>query len=344
MKAPRRWYRRPIPLMGLGGLLTLTGGLGWITDHSVDRIVVPRHYGAEPWMQEILRQPELSGLQLKKFEVSTRDGLILQAMVAQPGAAAGTTAKGKPVTAALVQAGLIKEQAGMPGARGTLVLLHGFNARKEHMLPFAERFCAAGFRCVMFDSRGHGDSGGTYATFGSRESDDLRRVIEGARQLAGPDGLGPLGLMGYSMGGAVALQAQPTLPEVKALATVSTFADFRGVISRQAGERYARLAGPLLPLVRSGTQWRAGFDPWAIRPVEAASQLTCPLFLAHGSEDGLIPVSHVHQLATAAGPRVRQLMVIPGGTHGRVFITGGDGLWGAMAVFFARELGSAAPG
>jgi alpha-beta hydrolase superfamily lysophospholipase len=262
-------------------------------------------------------------------------------LVAEPGPAAGTTVKGKPVTAALAMAGL---ERGQPGGRGTVVLLHGFNARKEHMLPFAERFCAAGFRCVLFDSRGHGDSGGTYATFGSKETEDLQRVIEGARSLVGPAGLGPLGLMGYSMGGAVALQAQPELPEVKAVATVSTFADFRGVITRQAGQRYSRLGLPLLPLLRTGTQWRAGFDPWSIRPGVAAGRLTCPLFLAHGSDDGLIPVSHVHQLAAAAGSRVRQLMVIPGGTHGRVFITGGDALWGAMTVFFARELAVGRPG
>ena len=325
-------------MMGMSGLVAVAGGAGWLTDQGVKRLVVPRQYVAEPWMEEITRRPEGSGFQLKKFTVPTADGLSLEAMVVTPTAAAGTTKRGQVVTAALKKAGL-PARPGKTGIRGTVILLHGFNARKEHMLPFAERLCAAGFRCVLYDSRGHGDSGGEYATFGARETEDLRRVIEAARPLAGPSGFGPLGMLGYSMGGAVALQGQSKLPEVHALATVSTFADFREVITHQVAKKWQGLGQSLLPLVRGETRWIAGFDPWDIRPVEAARHLTCPLFLAHGDQDALIPVSHVHRLATAAGPQVKTVMVIPGGTHGGVFTAGGDDLWGQLVVFFVRELG-----
>ncbi len=293
-------------MMGLGGLLTLGGGAGWLTDQGVRRLVV-----------------------------ATAEGLSLQAMLLEPTPVAGTTKRGLAVVAALKKQKLDPR----PGVvRGTVVLLHGFNARKEHMLPFAERFCAAGFRCVLYDSRGHGDSGGRYATFGVRETGDLRRVIEAARPLAGPGGLGPLGLLGYSMGGAVAMQAQPDLPEVKALASVAAFADFRDVITNQATRRWQGFGTPLVPLVRKETRWKAGFDPWDVRPVEAVTRLTCPIFLAHGEADALVPVSHVHRLAAAAGARLQQVMLIPKGTHGDVFMTGGDALWGRLAVFFVSEL------
>jgi alpha-beta hydrolase superfamily lysophospholipase len=286
-------------------------------------------------MNAITVQPQKSGFRIQRFKVETADHLTLQAMVVEPTSASGSTARGQVIVKALKKQGLARA----PGhIRGTLVLLHGYNARKEHMLTFAERFCAAGFRCVLYDSRGHGDSGGEYATFGTHERDDLHRVLEAARPLAGQAGFGPLGLMGYSMGGAVALQAQPGLPEVKALATVSTFADFRDVIQAQAGKQWHGLGRPLLPLIRQETRLKAGFDPWDIRPMEAAQNLTCPLFLAQGSDDALVPGNQIHLLAAAAGPQLRQAKVIPGGTHGSIFIAGGDSLWTDLVLFFVREL------
>lgn len=334
----RPWYRRIFPVMGLSGLMMAGGGVGWLTDAGVKRLVVPRQYPTEPWMDNITGDPEASGFRLQRFTVTTADQLALQAMLLEPTAGAGTTKRGLVIRAAL-RAAQLPEPAGR--IRGTVILLHGFNARKEHMLPFAERLAAAGFRCVVFDSRGHGDSGGEYATFGIRETDDLQRIIAAADALTGRQGLGPLGLLGYSMGGAVALQAQPTLPQVKAVATVAAFADFREVVTGQASRRWRGAGTPLLPLVRWETEWIAGFDPWQIRPMEAARRLTCPLFLAHGTADSLIPVGQVHQLAAAAGLKTREVMVIPEGTHGNVFMTGGDALWGKLAVFFVRELAAA---
>lgn len=338
-RSRRRWFCRPWPLCCLSGLLALGTGACGLVNQSVTRLVEPRQYAAEAWMNEITSQPEKSGFHLKPFTVRTSDGLNLKAMILTPAGAAGSTDRGLR-TAALKQAGLPPAK----GVRGTLMLLHGFNARKEHMLPFAERMCAAGFRCVIYDSRGHGDSEGDYATFGTRETDDPKRVLAAAREQVGAGGLGPVGLLGYSMGGAVALQAQPSLPEVKALASISTFAVFRDVITKQASLKYRGWGRPLLPLVRHGASWRAGFDPWSIRPDQVAARLTCPLFLAHGAEDALIRVDHVHRLAAAGGARVQQVMVIPKATHGSVFSIGGDALWNALAVFFVQAMpaGSAA--
>lgn len=338
MKSPtdrRPWYRRAIPLMGMSGVLAMGGTAGWITDQGVTRMIQPRKGGEEPWMKAISTHPEASGFTLKKFTAETGDGIALQGLVLEPLPGPPPTKRGQTVAAALKAKHL--SAAGV-GCRGTLFLLHGFNARKENMFPFAERFCAAGFRCVVFDSRAHGDSGGEYATFGTREKDDLRRVMEKVRSEAGPAGLGPLGLLGYSMGGATALQAQPELPEIQALAVISTFASFKEVIDRQAAGRWGGMGDFFLPLVRQETRWVAGFDPWAVRPEAAAARLTCPVFLAHGDGDALIPLVHFERLRSAAGDRVKESRVIPGGTHGGVFTAGGDALWNGLAEFFAKEL------
>ena len=52
---------------------------------------------------------------------------------------------------------------------GTVVILHGRTLRKENMLSIAQRFCAAGMRCVIIDLPSHGDSPVACVKFGSTE-------------------------------------------------------------------------------------------------------------------------------------------------------------------------------
>ena len=59
---------------------------------------------------------------------------------------------------------------------------------------------AAGFDVLMLDLRGHGDSGGSY-TFGAREPDDLRRVLDRVRPR-----FRRLEVLAFSMGAAIAIQ------------------------------------------------------------------------------------------------------------------------------------------
>lgn len=290
-------------------------------------------------MSRITANPGGMGLRLTPFTATTADGFSIRALIAEPTAKAGSTTRGKSVVQALKAAGLSRPAGSPP--RGTLILLHGLNGRKENMLPFAERFAAAGFRCVVYDSRAHGDSSGTRVTYGAREADDLHRVLEAAKTLAGPKGLGPVGLLGYSLGGAVCLQAQPGIPEVLALCSISAFAELEPVMTEQADHLWNGAGSPLLPIVRLETRLQAGFDPWSIRPVEAASRITCPVLLVHGSKDALVPVDQVQRLATALGKNCRDTILVPSGTHGTVFTEGGEALWQRMAVFFAKELAPA---
>ena len=113
--------------------------------------------------------------------------------------------------------------------RGTAYLFHGFGNHKEPMLPVAKRLADAGFRCIAWDSRGHGQSGGERASYGMREVDDALRVIKEARK-RDQRPRGEEVVWGYSMGAAVALQTLPELPKVKAAVLLAPFADLGQVL------------------------------------------------------------------------------------------------------------------
>lgn len=240
-----------------------------VTRKAADFLTLPRRPDdAAHWMKD-------AKVQLRRFEVTAKDGVVLSAyeLEVSPGV----------------------------GKRGTAYLLHGFGNTKEQMLRTAKRLSASGFRCVAWDSRGHGKSGGDRATFGTHEVDDAMRVIRMARKMERTPRRTEV-IWAYSMGTGVALQALPQLPEVKAAVLLAPISDLDGVIGYQARSRYHGTLRPLLPMVRASVRNRAGFDPRAIRPVDAVSRTHCKLLLIHGGKDETIPAEQSSRLLAACAP------------------------------------------
>lgn len=227
----------------------------------------------------------------ERFQVAARDGIQLSCLILDANPA-------------------VRKQ-------GTAYLFHGLGNSKEQMLPTARVLSDAGFRCVAWDSRGHGKSGGTRVSYGIREVDDARRVIaEGRRRDHGRRGSEVI--WAYSMGTAVALQTLPYLPEVKAAVLLAPIADLGGVIRYQAGANYYGAMTPLLPLVRSSVRSAAGFDPNQVRPVDAVRLTKCKLLLIHGTADRVIPPSQSQKLLAASAPGQSRRILIPGFAHQQV--------------------------
>jgi len=256
-----------------------------VTQRAADLLTVPRRAAdGEHWETETKLSP-------KRFSVVSADGVVLSAYELDP----------------------------LPGTkkRGTAYLLHGFGNSKEQMLPVAKRLSSSGFRCVAWDSRGHGKSGGDRATYGTREVDDALRVIRTGRKLD-HGSKGTEVIWAYSMGTAVALQALPQLPEVKAAVLLAPMADLGGVIYHQARRRYHGALTPLVPVVRASVRSDAGFDPRAIRPIDSVKRTRCKLLLIHGDQDGTIPLDQSARILDACAPGQGKRVVLKGVGHGGV--------------------------
>lgn len=62
--------------------------------------------------------------------------------------------------------------------KGTLFVLHGVMMNKESMLHWGFYLAEQGYRVVLVDLRGHGQSTGSQITFGAREAVDLGQVLD----------------------------------------------------------------------------------------------------------------------------------------------------------------------
>lgn len=92
--------------------------------------------------------------------------------------------------------------ARLPGARGGVVFAHGFGQTRLAWAGSARRIAAAGFACVGFDARGHGDSGWRGA-----EPYHFDPMVEDLIAVAATVGPQPV-LVGASMGGLLGIAAQ----------------------------------------------------------------------------------------------------------------------------------------
>ena len=88
--------------------------------------------------------------------------------------------------------------------KGVIVLCHGVDGNRTGMLAPAIMLHKHGYATLLFDFRARGNSEGAYCTLGWKEIDDLLAAIRMVKSRAELHGI-PIGVLGHSMGGAVAL-------------------------------------------------------------------------------------------------------------------------------------------
>jgi pimeloyl-ACP methyl ester carboxylesterase len=196
--------------------------------------------------------------------------------------------------------------------RGTVVLLHGYGLSDFAMLPWALALAQEGWRSVLVDLRGHGQSTGSRIYYGLRETSDLSQLLD---ELAREGGLaGPIGVVGESYGAALALRWKAMEPRLDKAVAIAPYAVLSNAVLNLCRE-YA----PCLPrsCVRAGLSRlpsvletdAAELDPATV----LARSPVAALFIA-GTGDQVIPVGEVQRLREAAADG-SQLLIVPGATH-----------------------------
>jgi alpha-beta hydrolase superfamily lysophospholipase len=196
--------------------------------------------------------------------------------------------------------------------RAAVLVLHGVSDSKASQVQTLRFLSRRGILAIAPDFRAHGDSGGTFATYGHLEKSDLtllRRVVENEHP-----GI-RVGLWGTSYGGAVALQAMAGDRGFDFGIVESTFADLRDLARRQVTMRTTLPVAWLGPYFIDAAGDLASFDAATIRPELAVASIRVPLLHLHGGANALIPLDHGQRIAARAkGPDYR-FVAIPRGTH-----------------------------
>jgi hypothetical protein len=196
-----------------------------------------------------------------------------------------------------------------PGAWNgdTVILLHGQGDNRSGMLGPATMLLRHGYATLLPDARDHGASGGSIATYGVVEADDVRLWFDWVQKSSSShciDGLGD------SMGGAELLRSLAVESGFCGVIAESSFATFREAAYDRLGQFFS--TGPWLgrtllrPALVAGIAYgrlRYGVDLARADPASAVAGSRVPVLLIHGLADTNLPPRH-SEMMKARVPRV----------------------------------------
>ncbi|MBK5939962.1 alpha/beta hydrolase [Halochromatium roseum] len=178
-------------------------------------------------------------------------------------------------------------------AQATILILHGWGSNAEQMLPLAYPLAKAGFNLLLLNARNHGDSDSDTFSSLPRFAEDLEHAIDWLRQQQ-PARAAKIAVIGHSVGAGAALFAATRHAAIDAAISLSAFAHPAEVTARVM----AHLPVPRLvvTLVVRYTEWLIGHRFDAIAPINSIRSVRCPVLLAHGTADQLVPYADAEQI------------------------------------------------
>lgn len=226
----------------------------------------------------------------------------------------------------------------LPGNRPAAVVVSGgHRGRAGDVLGISSALQRAGFHVVVYGWRGTPGSDPAAHTLGVYERRDLEAAIDAVTARVGDV---PVGLLGYSLGGAVSLVVAADDRRVRAVCADSAFSDPLGVLA-DGVERVLRIPGAVLTApVAALVARRTGARLSDFQPLAAVGRIAPrPLLLVHGDQDTAVPVSHARRLHDAAG-EPRELWIVPGARHVGAYFADREQYLHRVGSFFEEALGA----
>ena len=229
--------------------------------------------------------------------------------------------------------------------RPAIAVVHGWESNRGRTFAHVRYLHAAGFHCLVFDARGHGDN--PAETLPVNVPEFAEDTVAAARWLAARPDVSAVGVLGHSMGGAGAIVAASREPSIEAVVSLSAPADMvrmtrvtfdmadmhvpEPIATPLAWFTAAILLVPRRHSVEDGSA------------TLAASRYRGPLLLVHGAQDHGVPVEHLELIGRAAartrtdGDAPIETLVLP--EYGHRWLYEDAGCRRRIAAFLARSLG-----
>ena len=195
--------------------------------------------------------------------------------------------------------------------QGVVIVTHGWGANREMMLPLARSIREAGWRVLLFDARNHGESDDDDFSSMPRFAEDTEAAIDWVRGRS-EHAAGPVVLIGHSVGAAAVLLVASRRRDISGVISLSAFAHPEGMMRRWLA--WKRL--PFLPIgwyVLRHVERVIGHRFDDIAPVNTLPRVDCPVLLAHGRSDPIIPFEDAQTLYAHRGEASVTLQPLPGG-------------------------------
>jgi uncharacterized protein len=180
-----------------------------------------------------------------------------------------------------------------------ILALSGFASHKAELLGICSNLYRDGFQIVMVDFRGTGRSPGNIVTMGHNETADARAAVDWIdRSLPGV----PIGVIGFSMGGSVALMLTATDERVGAVVSDSAFATQREILRHHTRRKTGLWPEPILAAADPLLKRKHGHHINDFSPAHLVEKIAPRPFLQiHPQDDQIVPFSQAMTIRERAG-------------------------------------------
>lgn len=193
-----------------------------------------------------------------------------------------------------------------------VILVHGYSTNKGFLEDEAVLFKRWGYSVLLFDLRGHGRSGGNTTSFGVKETDELQKAYEFARQ----KGNSKIILYGGSMGAGICIKA---VAEGKihpdAIIADAPF----GTLHQHFKARVRVLGFPSEPFAGLITFWigmEKGFNSFQYDIRSYAKKVNCPVLIEWGEQDQYVSNNETEGIFKNLNSKNKKLVIYPDAGHG----------------------------
>ena len=194
-----------------------------------------------------------------------------------------------------------------------VIIIHGWGANAALMRPLAVPFIKDGMSVFLFDARGHGNSEGDGPSTMPKFAQDALSALQWLRAQRFS---GPAILCGHSIGAAAAILAASWEPrKIAGVISIASFAHPARLMGRAMHKWH--VPAPLIRLALAYIEWRIGFAYEDIAPQNTICALRCPVLLAHGAADSVIPLSDMKRIASCPHDTIETL-IVDGAEHDSV--------------------------
>ncbi len=202
------------------------------------------------------------------------------------------------------------------GHKKAVIIAHGFfNSKEAVLLKSLGRAHHDQYDVIIMDFRGHGKSGGLFY-WTTKEPMDLEAVLRQAAR-----DYDRLGVIGFSLGGAISLIVASRTELIHSLISVSAPTEFEKIDYRfwelnvETDIVYNLIGdGRIGKGVRPGPFWLK-----KEKPVQVVSKIVIPVFYIHGDADWLIKPWHAQVLFDKTNAS-KKMLLVKNGPHAEYLI------------------------
>jgi fermentation-respiration switch protein FrsA (DUF1100 family) len=182
------------------------------------------------------------------------------------------------------------------------------------MLPRAKVLANNGYNALVLDVRNHGDSQGTVTSLGASEVQDIQGAVNYLKTRADVN-MERLGILGHSMGGAIAIVSAARIPELHAVVAESAYSSVASITERIITLLTGRAPFPTDGVVLYFMDQETGVKTSEVSPLNDLTRLESrPILFVHGEQDDTIAASNSQSMYDAAGDP-KDIYLVPDASH-----------------------------